>query len=71
MIKYKDKYNRPVVVVTSMGLITSIGDSVEENWKCLISGKSGIKQISRFETANLATKIAGCIENNLACEKRF
>lgn len=69
MIKYKDKYNRPVVVVTSMGLITSIGESVEENWKCLISGKSGIKQISRFETANLATKIAGCIENNLACEK--
>ena len=69
MIKYKDKYNRPIVAVTSMGLITSIGESIEENWSSLISGISGIKQISRFETANLTTKIAGCIENNLSCAK--
>ena len=38
------------VVVTGLGLLTSIGDNVDKTWSNLISGRSGIKSISTFET---------------------
>ena len=38
------------VVVTGLGLLTSIGNNKEETWKNLISCKSGIKKINHFET---------------------
>lgn len=65
MIKYKDAYNRPIVAVTSMGLYTALGKNLNENWQNIIAGCSSIKTITRFETENLITKIAGCIENNI------
>ena len=36
------------IVITGMGLITSLGLGVETNWKKLISGQSGIKLISQL-----------------------
>jgi 3-oxoacyl-[acyl-carrier-protein] synthase II len=47
------------VVVTGLGLITPLGNSVEENWAALLAGRSGVGPISRFDTADFATKIAG------------
>ena len=38
------------VVITGLGLVTSIGDGVEDTWNNLISLKSGIKKINSFNT---------------------
>ena len=62
MSTMKDKYGRPVVVVTGSGLITSLGAGKSDNWKRLISGESGIHAINRFSTDGLKTKIAGTID---------
>jgi 3-oxoacyl-[acyl-carrier-protein] synthase II len=62
MSTMKDKYGRPVVVITGSGLITSLGAGKSDNWKRLISGESGIHTITRFSTGGLKTKIAGTID---------
>ena len=46
------------VVITGMGLISSLGLSLEENWKNIIAGKSGVKKITLFDASSLATRIA-------------
>ena len=52
------------VVVTGLGLLTSLGDGVKNTWDNLILCKSGIRQISSFDTENLSCKIAGFISHN-------
>ena len=52
------------VVVTGLGLNTSIGNNVGETWKNLIAGKSGIKKIENFDTNDLPCKIAGFISHD-------
>jgi 3-oxoacyl-[acyl-carrier-protein] synthase II len=47
------------VVITGIGLVTPLANGVEESWKRLIAGKSGLKKIDLFETGDLACKIAG------------
>jgi len=47
------------VVVTGVGLVTPLGTGVEKNWQALMAGKCGIGLITKFDTENLATKIAG------------
>ena len=46
------------VVVTGLGLVTPLACGVEETWARLIAGKSGARQITKFKTDDLATKIA-------------
>ncbi len=50
-------------VVTGIGLITPLGLSIEENWSNLIAGKSGIGPITRFNTKDYTTKIAGEVKD--------
>jgi 3-oxoacyl-[acyl-carrier-protein] synthase II len=57
-----DQMGRPVVVVTGMGVVTSLGAGREENWRKLTAGESGIREITRFSTAGLKTRIAGSID---------
>ena len=52
------------VVVTGIGLLTSIGNNKETSWNNLINGRSGIKKINHFDVDNLPAKIAGYINNN-------
>ena len=47
------------VVVTGIGLVSSVGIGTAANWSALLSGKSGIGRITRFETAQFTTQIAG------------
>ncbi|UCF95052.1 MAG: beta-ketoacyl-ACP synthase II [Desulfobacterales bacterium] len=51
------------VVVTGMGLVTPLGIGVPETWKRLCAGKSGITEITRFDTAEHQTKIAGEVKD--------
>ena len=50
------------VVVTGVGLITPLGIGVEATWQALCAGKSGIAEITRFDTKDFHTKIAGEIK---------
>jgi len=51
------------VVVTGMGVVTPVGNSVKEMWESLLNGKSGIGKITLFDVTNYPTKIAGEIKN--------
>ena len=46
------------VVVTGLGAVTPLGNSVEETWKNLLAGKSGAAPITSFDTTNFKTKFA-------------
>ena len=52
------------VVVTGLGLLTSIGNNKEDTWNNLLECKSGIKKISHFDTEGLTCKISGHISHN-------
>ena len=49
------------VVVTGLGMLSPCGVSVEESWKAILNGESGISIISEFDTADYATKFAGLV----------
>ena len=50
---------RPRVVITGLGAITPLGDSVTQLWKGLLEGKSGIRRITQFDASDLPCQIAG------------
>jgi len=58
----RDSQGRPIVVVTGMGIVTSLGAGKADNWARLISGTSGIRAIKRFSTEGLKTKVAGTVD---------
>ncbi len=58
----KDHKGRPVIVVTGIGVVTSLGEGRDDNWDALTSGKSGIRKITRFPTDGLRTQIAGLVD---------
>ena len=62
MASYRDKSGRPVVVVSGMGVVTSLGAGKSENWDKLTAGESGIRAIKRFSTEGLRTRIAGTVD---------
>jgi 3-oxoacyl-[acyl-carrier-protein] synthase II len=62
MALMKDKHGRPVVVVTGMGVVTSLGQGKDENWAKLTAGQSGIHTITRFPIEGLRTTIAGTVD---------
>ncbi len=47
------------VVVTGMGMVSPLGIGVKENWEAICQGKSGIGPITRFDTSDFPSKIAG------------
>jgi len=51
------------VVVTGMGMLSPVGNSVESSWKALLAGQSGISAIEHFDTTNFATKFAGMVKD--------
>ena len=60
--KVKDSRGRPVVAITGMGVVSSLGVGIDENWAALVAGRSGIKRITRFPTEHLRTTIAGTVD---------
>ncbi|HZG30111.1 3-oxoacyl-[acyl-carrier-protein] synthase II [Ensifer adhaerens] len=60
--QFRDHLGRPVVAVTGMGVITSLGQGLEDNWAALTGGRSGIHDITRFPVNELSTRIAGTVD---------
>ena len=55
------------VVVTGIGAITPLGNSTPETWEAAKQGRSGIGKITRFDTTNFASQIAGEVRNFDPC----
>jgi 3-oxoacyl-[acyl-carrier-protein] synthase II len=58
----RDKFGRPIVVVTGMGIMTSLGAGKADNWTKLTAGESGIRTITRFPIDSLKTTMAGTVD---------
>jgi 3-oxoacyl-[acyl-carrier-protein] synthase II len=62
MTASRDKFGRPIVVVTGMGIVTSLGAGKSDNWAKLTAGESGIRTITRFPIDGLRTTMAGTVD---------
>ncbi|TWH33697.1 MULTISPECIES: beta-ketoacyl-ACP synthase [unclassified Aminobacter] len=62
MTKTTDHLGRPIVAITGIGVVTSLGQGVEDNWAALTAGRSGIHPITRFPTDHLNTTICGTVD---------
>lgn len=51
------------VVVTGLGAITPLGNSIDELWTNLVAGKSGVGVITKFDTTHFKTKFAAEVKN--------
>lgn len=51
--------DRRRVVITGLGVISPVGNSIDEFWSSLIAGKSGISRITQFDPAQYDSQIAG------------
>lgn len=59
---HTDSHGRPIVVVTGMGVLTSLGEGQADNWARLTAGTSGIRRITRFALDHMRTTIAGTVD---------
>src|SRR5579875_1437612 len=51
------------VVVTGVGLLSSVGTGTEECWSAIRNGKNGIERITQFDASEYACRIAGEVKN--------
>ncbi|MGV8712178.1 MAG: beta-ketoacyl-ACP synthase II [Nitrosomonas sp.] len=51
------------VVITGLGIISPVGNSVSSAWESLVAGKSGISRITRFDTSSFSSQIAGEVKD--------
>ena len=47
------------VVVTGLGIVSPVGNTVQESWDNIVAGKSGIGPITRFDASAFKSRIAG------------
>ncbi len=55
--------SRRRVVVTGLGIVCPIGNTVAEAWSSILAGKSGIGRITHFDASPLSSQIAGEVKN--------
>ncbi len=58
----RDNAGRPIVVVTGMGVVTSLGAGKADNWAKLTAGESGIRTVTRFPIDGLRSTMAGTVD---------
>ena len=58
----RDSKGRPLVAVTGVGVVPSLGQGQDDNWAGATAGRTGIHAITRFPTEGLRTRIAGTID---------
>lgn len=57
------KVSRKRVVVTGIGMVSALGNSVDETWSRILNGESGIREITAFDASAFATRISGSVQN--------
>jgi 3-oxoacyl-[acyl-carrier-protein] synthase II len=55
--------SRKRVVVTGMGMLTSLGNTVADTWQGIVNGKSGIQTISHFDASAFTTQFSASVKN--------
>ena len=50
------------VAVTGRGIVSALGTGIDENWRRLLAGESGVKAITRFDPTGLKTRIAAAVD---------
>ncbi len=55
--------SRKRVVITGLGIVSSVGHNVKENWESILNGKSGVAPITSFDASAFATKISASVKN--------
>ena len=51
------------VVVTGLGLVCPVGNTVDSSWKALVSGQSGIAPITKFDASEFTTRFSGSVKD--------
>lgn len=51
------------IVVTGLGMVTPVGNTVEDSWRNIVAGKSGIGVLDTFDTTNFPIRINGAVKN--------
>ena len=51
------------IVVTGLGLVTPVGHTVDETWKNIVAGRSGVSEIDKFDTSGFASRIGAAVTN--------
>jgi len=51
------------VVITGLGLVSPVGNTVEEGWQNILAGRSGIAHVTKFDTSTFPVQIAGEVRN--------
>ncbi|ART83815.1 beta-ketoacyl-[acyl-carrier-protein] synthase II [Oceanisphaera profunda] len=51
------------VVVTGLGMLSPVGNTVDASWQALLAGQSGISNIEHFDTTDYSTKFAGLVKD--------
>ncbi|ABZ76344.1 Beta-ketoacyl synthase [Shewanella halifaxensis HAW-EB4] len=51
------------VVITGLGLVSPVGNTVDSSWKALVSGKSGIAPITKFDASEFTTRFSGSVKD--------
>ena len=49
------------VVVTGLGMVSPLGYGVQENWKRILRGESGIRAITAFDVSDITARIGGMV----------
>ena len=51
------------VVITGLGIISPVGNTVEQAWQNIVAGRSGIDRVTRFDVSSFPVQIAGEVKN--------
>lgn len=51
------------VVITGLGIVSPVGNSIDEFWSSLLEGKSGVDSLTRFDVTDFTSKIAGEVKD--------
>ena len=55
--------SRRKVVITGLGIISPVGNTIEQAWQNILAGRSGIGKITRFDASTFSTQIAGEVKD--------
>ena len=55
--------SRRRVVVTGLGIVSPVGNTVQQAWSNILAGKSGVGRVTRFDPSRIASRVAGEVKN--------